>query len=268
MSSGDQKDKNDPLPDNADAFNVLKSQGRKRRPRPPQPSEPPSPGPAPATAAVSGIPSPAPAMAAEEPMDASRAAPLAQPVSLVPSQAPEPYAPVNNPQPAPLPHAPAQPAAQPQQAVASDEAAELITPTTALVGRDVALQLEYFQQQQRDATGITPTITQVVLDALNHCYGRYNQLVERWNRPAQTENLPFPGTSRRRRPAKGSRLTEQLPLRCTVSEMRQIDHFVDESQAKSRSQLIEVVLTTMFTDNNVKVPKSFRSKRGGAPAAQ
>lgn len=169
------------------------------------------------------------------------------------------------------PTQPAPTTAPPEEAAAlSVDGASHFSPTSVRIGAELAIRFEYFQTKQKDMLGDEPSITAVVMAALQHYYDpdftQYAEIIQRRRTPpTPAKDTPFGGAVPRRRPGTGSRMAHQLPIRPTTEELRHIDLIWKKVGAQSRSDFLDAVLERFFNDKAVKVPKSFKSKRQMRP---
>ncbi|MEU8310162.1 hypothetical protein AB0C84_41980 [Actinomadura sp. NPDC048955] len=138
-------------------------------------------------------------------------------------------------------------------------------PTSVLIGAELAIRFEYYQAKVKTKTGTEPSISAVVLEALNHCHDEdlrtYREIIQNRRKPPQAASGPFSGAAPRRRAATGGRMTVQLPIRPTKSELNLIDHFSKQVGAQSRSEFIDGVLERFLNTVANDMPRTFKPKR-------
>jgi hypothetical protein len=121
------------------------------------------------------------------------------------------------------------------------------SPTSIQVSAQLNRRFRRYQQRQRVRSGREPSNVEVLLEALNACYGRYAELWEKSRRSPESDSMkPFGRVvpNRRGRTTGTSSGRYQISVRTTAGELAQIDDFKNKYAGVDvdRSSFVAVML--------------------------
>ncbi|WP_344033171.1 hypothetical protein [Streptomyces luteireticuli] len=113
---------------------------------------------------------------------------------------------------------------------------------TSTIAVSVISRFDKYQTAQKVENGASLSNTAVVLTAINHSAGKFEELARNWGKPQEEPGQLFAIRTPGRRVTKDRRKTDQLSWRPTYGEIAQVDKIWESAGFPNRSAFVEATL--------------------------